>query len=357
LTVRAGSTEPARIFSPGEEPIMKPYARSLLLLLIAGAASAQEPAPDAVHGPYDPSLAETFSIIGREPSTGLLGVAVQSRSLAVGSRVRGGKGGVAVFAHQAGSNPMYSEMGVQLILQGMTPEQALEMMLRADPQPNRRQVTILDMQGRTAAWTSPEINDWKGHKCGVDFCASGNSLTGPAVVDAMARTFEASTGKAPLAELLLEALTAGQTAGGQTSGMQSAGLLIYEPLSQQGWGDRQLDLRVDDSKKPFVELKRLLEIRRSQDLIAEARTCMQSGDFQCALDKSARARDKHPDFDAPVLAQAEVHLRMGDKTKALQALREAVRINPANRMLLPRQGAFASLKDDPDFLSIIGTSH
>jgi uncharacterized Ntn-hydrolase superfamily protein len=334
---------------------MKLYARSLLLLFLAASASGQEPV--AVQGPYDPSLAETFSIIGREPSTGFLGVAVQSRSLAVGSRVRGGKGGIAVFAHQAGSNPMYSEMGVQLLLQGMTPEKALEVMLRADPQPDRRQVAILDMQGRTAAWTSPEINDWKGHKCGVDYCASGNSLTGPAVVDAMARAFEASTGKAPLAERLLAALTAGQDAGGQTSGMQSAGLLILEPLSQQGWGDRQLDLRVDDSKNPFVELKRLLDIRRSQDLIAEARTCMQSADFQCALDRVTKAQEKHPNFDSPVLALAEVHLRMGNKAQALQALRTAVQINPANKVLLPRQEAFASLKGDPDFMSIVGTSH
>ena len=47
-----------------------------------------------MQGPYDPSLEETFSIIGRDPATGQLGVAVQSRSLAVGSRVRGGKGGI-----------------------------------------------------------------------------------------------------------------------------------------------------------------------------------------------------------------------------------------------------------------------
>jgi uncharacterized Ntn-hydrolase superfamily protein len=334
---------------------MKLRAAPLLLLFLAVPAAAQEPAP--VLGPYDPSIEETFSIIGRDVSSGLLGVAVQSRALAVGARVRGGKGGIAVFAHQAGSNPMYSEMGVQLLQQGMTPEQALEVMLRADPSPNRRQVAILDMQGRTAAWTSPEINDWKGHKCGVDYCAQGNSLTGPAVVDAMARTFEASTGKAPLAERLLEALTAGPAAGGQTSGMQSAGLLILKPLSQQGWGDRQLDLRVDDSKNPFVELKRLLDIARSQDLIAESRTCMQNRDFQCALDRVAKARTMHPDFDSPVLALAEVHLRMDHKAEALQALREAIRINPANKVLLPRQEAFAALRSDPEFMRIIGTDH
>lgn len=336
---------------------MTPLTRLALgFLMLGGLASARGQETSTPMGSYDPSIEETFSIIGRDPATGQLGVAVQSRSLAVGSRVRGGKGGIAVFAHQAGSNPMYSEMGVQLLQQGYTPEQALEIMLRADPDKNRRQVAILDMRGRTAAWTSPSINDWKGHTCGVDYCAQGNSLTGPAVVDEMARTFEASAGKAPLAERLLEALTAGQTAGGQTSGMQSAGLLIYQPLTQQGWGDRELDLRVDDSKNPFVELGRLLDIARSQDLLAEARGCMDKGDFPCALDRVAKAEAKHPDFDAPVLALAEVHLRMGHRAEALQALRRAVQINPAQKVLLPREAAFASLKGDPEFSRIIGTN-
>ena len=76
-------------------------------------------------------------------------MAVQSKTIATGSRTRGGKGGVAIIAHQAGSNPMYSTLGIELLEAGMTPQQALDMMLRSDEGRNSRQVSILDIQGRT----------------------------------------------------------------------------------------------------------------------------------------------------------------------------------------------------------------
>lgn len=144
--------------------------------LIAFALAAATPAFAQV---YTPEEEGTFSIIGRDPATGELGVAVQSHTIAVGARVRGGKGGVAVFAHQAGSDPMYSDIGIKLIEQGMTPQQALDYMLKADDGGKQRQVAILDIQGRTANWTSPTISDWKGHKAGLNYSAQGNTLTGP----------------------------------------------------------------------------------------------------------------------------------------------------------------------------------
>lgn len=96
---------------------------TLLILLTAGVTLAQQ---------YDPGEEGTFSIIGRDPNTGQLGMAVHSKTIAVGSRTRGGKGGVAVIAHQSASNPMYSTIGVELLQAGMTPQQALDMMLRSD---------------------------------------------------------------------------------------------------------------------------------------------------------------------------------------------------------------------------------
>jgi uncharacterized Ntn-hydrolase superfamily protein len=197
----------------------------------------------------------TFSIIGRDPQTGDLGIAVASRTIAVGARVRGGKAGVAVFAHQSGSNPMYSELGVELLLAGFTPDSALAFLLRGDNGGMNRQVSILDAQGRTAAWTSPTISDWKGHKCGMNYCAQGNTLTGPEVVDAMAASFESSTGS--LAWKLLNALAAGDAAGGDRRGRQSASLLILRPLGQN-YSDRWLDLRVDEHTTPIPELSRIL---------------------------------------------------------------------------------------------------
>ena len=151
-----------------------------VLLMLAAGWPARAAAQD-----YDPDDMGTFSIIARDPRTGELGMAVQSKAFAGGNRAMTIKGGVAVIAHQASANPMYGAIGLELLGAGMTPEQALDMMMRSDEGRERRQVAILDAQGRTAAFTGAGANDWKGHRCGENYCAQGNILMGPAVVQAM----------------------------------------------------------------------------------------------------------------------------------------------------------------------------
>jgi len=324
--------------------VVRMTCSACLLVLLASAAPAQQ---------YEPGDEGTFSIIGRDPATGQLGIAVHSKTIAVGSRVRGGKGGVAVFAHQSASNPMYSTLGVELLEAGMTPQQALDMMLRGDEGRNSRQVAILDAQGRTAAFTSQTITDWKGHKCGVNYCAQGNTLTGPEVVDAMARSFESSSG--PLAERLLDALEAGQAQGGDRRGVQSASLMILKPLAIQGFGDRELDLRVDEHRTPFAELRRILNAVRSGEILSEANARLSAKDLKGALEKANAAREKSPTNDNAWVALANIHLQMGQKAEALSALTRAVELNPANKKQLLRNSAFEVLYKDPEFLKIVGS--
>jgi uncharacterized Ntn-hydrolase superfamily protein len=318
---------------------------TVLTLSLAHAATAQT---------YEPGEEGTFSIIGRDPATGQLGMAVHSKTIAVGSRTRGGKGGVAVFAHQSASNPMYSTIGVELLEAGMTPQQALDMMLRSDDGRNSRQVAILDAQGRTAAFTSETITDWKGHTCGVNYCAQGNTLTGPEVVDAMARSFEASSG--PLAERLLDALEAGQAQGGDKRGVQSASLMILKPLAIQGFGDRELDLRVDEHRTPFAELRRILNAVRSGEILSQANARLAAKDLKGAMERATAAREKSPTNDTAWIALANIHLQMGQKAEALSALRQAVELNPANRKQLLGNRAFEALYKDPDFIRIVGSN-
>jgi uncharacterized Ntn-hydrolase superfamily protein len=318
---------------------------ALLVVLLAPVAPAQQ---------YEPGEEGTFSIIGRDPATGQLGMAVHSKTIAVGARTRGGKGGVAVFAHQSASNPMYSTIGIELIEAGMTPQQALDMMLRSDAGRDSRQVAILDAQGRTAAFTSPTITDWKGHKCGVNYCAQGNTLTGPEVVDAMARTFEAAASSgAPLAERLLDALEAGQAQGGDKRGVQSASLMILKPLAIQGFGDRELDLRVDESRTPFAELRRILNAVRSGEMLSEANRLIAAKDLKGALEKATAAREKSATNDSAFVTLANIHLRMGHKSEALSALAQAVQLNPANKRQLQTNKAFETLYTDPDFVKVV----
>src|SRR6266508_3595584 len=236
----------------------------------------------------------------------------------------------------------------------MTPQQALDMMLRSDDGRNSRQVAILDAQGRTAAFTSETITDWKGHTCGVNYCAQGNTLTGPEVVDAMARSFEASSG--PLAERLLDALEAGQAQGGDKRGVQSASLMILKPLAIQGFGDRELDLRVDEHRTPFAELRRILNAVRSGEILSQANARLAAKDLNGAMERATAPREKSPTNDTAWIALANIHLQMGQTAEALSALRQAVELNPANRKQLLGNRAFEALYKDPDFIRIVGSN-
>jgi len=295
----------------------------------------------------------TFSLVARDPITGELGMAVQSKAFATGSRTITIKGGVAVIAHQADSNPMYGAIGLELLAAGMSPQQALDQMLRSDEGRNNRQVAILDVTGRTAAWTGPGAQDWKGHRCGVNFCAQGNILTGPEVVQAIATTFETAMG--PLAERMLAALDAGQAAGGDARGTQAAALVVAKPLAgSAGFGDRVIDLRVDDSRAPLVELRRLLNMFRSRQLVGDANALLRVRKMKEAADAALAAREKSPEFDEAWVVWAATELGAGRKASTLDALRRAIELNPANRRQLPKSRDFESLWADPEFQKIIG---
>ena len=311
-----------------------------LFLFLSLAAAGQD---------YDPDLLSTYSIIARDPATGEMGIGVQSKAFAVGNRVVDAKGGLGIIAHQAVSNPMYGVIGLELLQAGMTPQAALDMMLRSDELRDRRQVAVLDFQGRSAAWTGERTREWTGHKCGTDYCAQGNSLAGPEVLEGMWRSFESSTG--PLAERLLGALDAAQAAGGDARGMQGAALLIVKPLAgAAGFSDRAIDIRVDDNRLPLAELRRLLDLARARELMAQAGAKLHADDLDGALETAIAARDRSPDYDSTWVVLADVYLSMGRKTDALAALRRSVELNPANKIMLPRNPKFEALLRDADFM-------
>lgn len=70
---------------------------------------------------------------------------------------------------------------------------------------------------------------------------------------AMAAAFEAATGD--LADRMLAALEAAEAEGGDIRGAQSASLIVVGPeRGDARYEGRRVDLRVDDSPKPLVEL-------------------------------------------------------------------------------------------------------
>lgn len=312
----------------------------LCALAIAIPGSAQD---------FDPDYLATFSIAARDPSTGELGFAVQSKAFAAGNRAVHIKAGIGVIAHQASANPMYGEIGFELLQAGYTPQQALDMMLRSDEGRESRQVAILDVHGRSASWDGPRANDWKGHTCGATFCAQGNILAGPQVVDALAKTFEATAGR-PLAERLMDALDAAQAAGGDARGVQSAAMVVTRALGGAGgFSDRVIDIRVDDSRTPLADLRRLLNLYQAGQLLAEGNRQLAAGDAAAALRSALAARDKAPDNDNAWVALAAIHLKAGRKAEALAAIAKAIELNAANKRQLPKNRNFEPLLSDPEF--------
>ena len=311
--------------------------------------------PVAFGQDFDPDYTGTYSIVARDPDTGELGMGVQSRAFAVGNRTWTARGGLAVFAHQASSNPYYGQVGLELLAAGLSPEEALDRLVKSDDMSARRQVAVIDIQGRTAAHTGSGASDWKGHKCGENYCAQGNTLAGPEVVEGLARTFEATKGQ-PLAERLLAALDAAQAAGGDVRGVQGASLVIVRPLGGAGqYSDKVIDVRVDDHPAPLVELRRLLKIARSRDQLRRANTTFNDGDRQKGLQMVLELRDELPMKDNIWVALASMYLQLDRKSDALEAIRKAVELNPANKRQLPRNRNFESIRTDPDFLNIVGS--
>jgi uncharacterized Ntn-hydrolase superfamily protein len=224
----------------------------LLFALLPAARPADPP------GPEQPVA--TFSVVGYDPDAKEWGVAVASKFLAVGSVVPWVEADAGAIATQSFANVAYGPKGLELLRKGKSAEEALKELTEGDEGRDRRQVGIVDKDGNAATFTGKGCMPWAGGKTGKHYACQGNILTGPEVVDAMAKAFEEAKG--PLAWRLMASLEAGDKAGGDKRGRQSAAIYVAKRKGgYAGGNDRYIDFRVDDHKEPIPELARVLELR------------------------------------------------------------------------------------------------
>ncbi len=201
----------------------------------------------------------TFSVVAFDPRTKDLGVAVESRFVAVGSVVQWAQAGVGAVATQSYANTTYGPKALAMLKRGMHPKDVIRKLTASDKEAAKRQVSIIDARGRPASFTGDECFAWAGHVVGRNYAAQGNILTGEDVVKSMARAYESTGGDLPVR--LLAALSAGQRAGGDKRGQQSAALLVVRKGGgYSGFNDRWIDVRVDDHPAPIEELIRVFNI-------------------------------------------------------------------------------------------------
>ncbi len=243
------------------------YARLLELSAIAMlACAARCGAPTARHAAASPVAAEssrqlapehgvsgTFSIVAVDPESGVCGAAVASKYPAVGQVVPYARADVGAFCTQHWHEPKWGERALDLLAAGKLPEEVLGELLRDDPRRDKRQLAIIDMKGRAAnrnpADADPSGVYW-GAMSGRYYACQGNTLTGRAVVVAMATAYEETRGS--LADRLMAALLAADCAGGDHRGRLAAGIRVAQHGVEGYW----LELQVDQNDNAVAELAR-----------------------------------------------------------------------------------------------------
>jgi len=184
----------------------------------------------------------------------MLGAIVTTSSMAVGSRCAWAEAAVGAVLTQHRTDPRLGPRILERLRTGFPPESILQDLERTDPDLQWRQLAVIDARGKAAFFNGARIVSVSKGKVGRDCVAAGNILRSTDVVDAMISSFE-DNGDQPLAERLMRAIEAGDGAGGELKQLKSAGLLVVHRESFPF-----VDLRVDLSSRPLVELRFLWEL-------------------------------------------------------------------------------------------------
>ena len=196
----------------------------------------------------------TYSIVARDPSSGELGVAVQSQAFNTGAAVPWARPGVGAIATQSFTDRRYGWRGLELLAGGMSPGDALAQLQADDELVEFRQVAMLAPDGSGAQWTGGNCVTSAGHARGDDWLAQANLVESPRVWESMGEAFETTEGS--FAERLLAALDAAQAHGGDWRGRGGAGIVVVAAEGEP-W-ERVLDLRVEEGDGSLAELRRLV---------------------------------------------------------------------------------------------------
>ncbi len=266
-------------------------------------------------------LANTFSIVARDTVTGDMGVAVQSHWFSVGSIVAWGEAGVGVVATQSFVNPSFGQRGLELLKNGKTAQEAVDILITSDEGRDFRQLAIVDSKGQSASYTGVKCIAAAGNIAGDNYSVQANMMLNNTVWGAMSEAFKQSTG--PLAERLITALEAAQKEGGDIRGKQSACLLVVRGKATGNlWEDRLIDLRVEDNPNPISELKRLLKVYRAYEHMNKGDLAVEKNAMNLAMDEYNAAMKMFPENLEMKYWTAVSLANTGEVDKALPMFKE-----------------------------------
>ena len=271
-------------------------------------------------------FSHTYSIVARDTVTGEMGVAVQSHWFAVGTIVSWGEAGVGVIATQSFVNPSFGPRGLNLLKQGLSAQQVLDLLIESDEGRDFRQLAILDSKGNAAAYTGKKCIDDAGQIVGSNYSVQANMMLNDKVWGAMSNTFENSKGN--LADRLLEALDAAQDVGGDIRGKQSAAILVVKAKPTGNiWEDRIVDIRIDDHENPLKEIRRVYNVHSAYEHMNKGDLAIEHNDMDLAMKEYSAAETMFPENEEMKYWHAVTLANMGKVEESLPLFKEVFNMN------------------------------
>lgn len=288
----------------------------------------------------------TYSIVAHDPTTGEIGVAIQSYYYGCGVRTISARPGVGVVAAQMIPDPLYTDEGLLRLAERVAPNIVIDGLTSEDPGCDSRQVAMVDVQGRVAAFTGQGCVAESGHILGNGCSAQGAMVESPRVWERMMEAYRDSTG--PLAERLVSALRAGEAAGGDVRGRRAAALLVVATHESTSWPEsRPFNIRVDDHADPLTELERHLVLQRSMNAIETGFVKGLMGDVPGAISAYEQLSAAMPE-DPDIAMRYAVLLGMtGEIDKARDQLVKMSNVHAGWAKLPARLIESRLLPDDP----------
>jgi uncharacterized Ntn-hydrolase superfamily protein len=172
------------------------------------------------------------------------------------------------------------------------------------------------------------------------------------VWNAMVEAYLASSGD--FAERLLGALEAGERAGGDIRGRQSAAMLVVR-VNKSGpiWRNKIVDLRVDDSIEPLIELKRLLRLNEAYHHADRGDEMMTKGMVEKAMEEYEAASRLAPEVEELAFWQAVNMLGQGMLDESMPIFRKVFKAKSEWKKVLSSLPKVGLLKVDEETLNRI----
>lgn len=164
----------------------------------------------------------TFSLLVHDHETGTYGGAAATGSLCVGGWVlRGGLDSGLSASQGTAPSTFWGEDVLRAMRDGSSAPEAVASITNADPGRGHRQLSALDLAGRTAGFTGAASVPHASHISEPGLVVAGNMLGGEGVLPALRRGYLEAVGS--MAERLVAALRAADADASDKRGLSSAG--------------------------------------------------------------------------------------------------------------------------------------